>query len=671
MNETIAPASTTRQTSPRLLDLRRGILIATCTALSLLTAPAQSQTEPPVAADAVDASNGDCNQWGGSSYRNNTPSATNIPTEWEVGDSFTNLGEWKLEETKNIKWSVELGSTTYGNPVVAGGRVFIGTNNGAGYLKRYPADFDLGCLLSFRESDGEFLWQHSSEKLPSGPVHDWPLQGICCTPLVEADRLWFVSSRGEVVCLDSEGFYDGEDDGIIQRPWGYLCSLDATRGEFDKQAIEQAISSLNQGQLPSDLQAQFATAGMALPDDVSVQTEQPDRTWSLQARINDQDRKFRIEARPDQLVAQQQITPLDKREADEVWKFDMMQQLGVRQHNMASCSVTGFGNLLFVNTSNGVDESQVDLPAPQAPSFIALDKQTGRLVWSDNSPGEMILHGQWSSPAAGVLGGVPQVIFAGGDGWVYSFQADQGRDGKPELLWKFDANPKWTKWVPGGSGTRNNIIATPVIYNQRVYVAMGQDPEHGEGRGDYQGQLWCIDPTKRGDVSPQLAVQANDHSKLLPRNRMQAVDETKGEAAIDNPNSAVIWEFTHNDQNGDGELDFEELMHRSLGTVAIKDDLLFIADLSGLFHCLNARTGKPLWNYDMLAAAWGSPLIVDGHVYIGDEDGDLSVFKLAAEPQEPISEIFMGQGIYSSPIVANQVLYIGTMSRLFAIQESQ
>ena len=106
-----------------------------------------------------------------------------------------------------------LGSQTYGNPVVADGKVYVGTNNSGGWLKRYPADVDLGCLLCFDVKDGKFLWQHSSEKLPTGRVHDWPLQGICCAPLVEGDRLWFVTSRGEVRCLDTEGFHDGENDG--------------------------------------------------------------------------------------------------------------------------------------------------------------------------------------------------------------------------------------------------------------------------------------------------------------------------------------------------------------------------------------------------------------------------------------------------------------------------
>ena len=520
-------------------------------------------------------SGGDWAQWGGNSYRNNTPVGVDICREWDCGRFDRKTGEWISDNAENIKWVARVGSQTYGNPVVADGQVYVGTNNGAGYIKRYPAKVDLGCLVCFRESDGEFLWQHSSEKLPTGRVHDWPLQGICCAPLIEGKRLWFVSSRGEVLCLDTEGFHDDENDGPFKEE-----------------------------------------------------------------------------------------TVVSKEEADVIWSFDMMSELGVSQHNMCSCSVTSWGDFLLVNTSNGLDESHINLPAPEAPSFICMNKNTGEVYWTDNSPGVNILHGQWSSPAIGELGGVPQVIFTGGDGWVYSFKVDEGKDGKGELLWKFDANPKESKWILGGRGTRNNIIATPVIYDGRVYVAVGQDPEHGEGIG----HLWCIDPTKRGDVSPELAVNVEDRDTPIEHRRIQAVIEEDGDVAIDNPNSAVIWHYDRFDQNGDGEFDFEETMHRSCGTVAIQDDLLYIADFSGLFHCLDAKTGKVHWTYDMLAAAWGSPLIVDNHVYIGDEDGDVCIFELTAEPQEPIAEINMGNSVYSTPIVANNVLYIANKTHLFAIQ---
>ena len=79
-----------------------------------------------------------------------------------------------------------------------------------------------------------------------------------------------------------------------------------------------------------------------------------------------------------------------------------------------------------------------------------------------------------------------------------------------------------------------------------------------------------------------------------------------------NPNSAAVWHYASYDPNKNGKIEFEETMHRTCGTVAIKDGLLFVADFSGLFHCLDAKTGMPYWTHDMLAAAWGSPLIVDG-----------------------------------------------------------
>ena len=518
-------------------------------------------------------------QWGGWSGKNNTPDGKNIPIEWDIDDGT------------NIKWSAKLGSQTYGNPAIANGKVYVGTNNGAGHLKRYPSNVDLGCLLCFDEKTGEFLWQHSSPKLSTGRVHDWPLQGVCCSPVIDGERLWFVTSRGEVRCLDTEGFRDDENDG------------------------------------------------------------------SYTAEPNE-----------------------NKDEADVIWVYDMMAKLQVSQHNMCSCSVAIVGDILLVNTSNGLDESHINLPSPDAASFIALDRNTGELLWSDKSPGANILHGQWSSPTTGEFNGQSQVIFAGGDGWVYSFDPKGDGEGNAKLLWKLDGNPKDSKWILGGRGTRNNIIATPVVYDGMVYVAVGQDPEHGEG----VGHVWCIDPNKRGDVSSTLA--KGKDGKVIPARRLQAVDTEEGEKIELNPNSAVVWHYTKVDSDGNGKFAFEETMHRTIGTAAIKNDLLFISDFSGLFHCLDAKkidekttnedgTHPPVvyWKYDMFAAAWGSPLIVDGKVYIGDEDGDIAIFNLSSDPEvamsdeEPIAEVNVGNAVYSSPIVANDVLYIANKSTLFAI----
>ena len=568
------------------------------------TDPPSKETDPapkPTVKEGVFNVPGDYSQWCGSPGKNNVRLAKNLPIDWDIGRFDDETGDW-LGGGKHIKWVARLGSQTYGNAVMAGGRVYVGTNNGAGYLKRFPSDVDLGCMLCFRASDGKLLWQHSSRKLKNGRVQDWPLQGICDAPLVEDERMWFVSSRGEVVCLDTQGFHDGENDGPFK-------------------------------------------------DEESTA----------------------------------------KDEADVIWKLDMIKDLGIFQHNMCSCSVTSAGDILFVITSNGVDNGHLNLPSPNAPSFIALDKHTGEVLWTDKSPGTRVLHGQWSSPAYGELGGVPQVIFAGGDGWVYSFHAQKFADKKPELLWRFDANPKESKWLLEGRGDRNNIIATPVLYEGNVFVAVGQDPEHGEG----VGHVWCIDPTKRGDVSPQLVFKVGEKEPVPPEDqqRLQAANPEKGFVVRDNPNSAAVWHYGGADLNGNGTLDafdddFEELMHRSCGTVAIKDDLLFISDFSGLVHCLDAKTGERHWIYDMLAGAWGSPLIADGKVFIGDEEGDISIFNLSADPAvamkklkdkwHPINARLNENGIvhvtnmetavYTTPIVAHNVIYISSKDRLFAIE---
>ncbi|NKB70086.1 MAG: PQQ-binding-like beta-propeller repeat protein [Candidatus Latescibacteria bacterium] len=302
-------------------------------------------------------------------------------------------------------------------------------------------------------------------------------------------------------------------------------------------------------------------------------------------------------------------------DADFIWSYDMIDELDVFPHNLATSSPLAVGDLLYVVTSNGVDEGHVHIPSPQAPSFIALNKNTGELVWEDASPGEHILHGQWTNPAYGVIGGRAQVIFPGGDGWVYSLDALTG-----ELVWKFDCNPKESVWELGGRGSRNNIISTPVVYDDKVFLAVGQDPEHGEG----EGHLWAIDATGSGDITE----------------------------------TGAVWHWGGKDFN------------RTMSTASIQDGLLYLADLSGFVYCLDVATGKHHWTYDTFAAVWGSTLVADGKVYIGDEDGDVAVLK-AGTQLKVLAEINMGSAVYTTPIAQDGVIYIATRNTLFAIGEGK
>jgi outer membrane protein assembly factor BamB len=537
-----------------------GLASAALTCLVTLPAAGGAKYDPVAeiakATSRMDVRPGDSPQFGASPHRNNVSGATSIPTEWNVAQG------------KNIKWSAKLGSQTYSSPIVANGKVFAGTNNANGYLKRYPSTVDLGCLLAIDAETGKFLWQHSSEKLPIGRVQDWELLGICSSPYVEGKRLWYVTNRDEICCLDTEGFLDGENNGPF-------------KGE------------------------------------------------------------------PNQ----------NRDEADVIWKVDMIGGLGASPHNASSCSVTAVGDVLFLTTSNGVDEGHKRVDKPDAPVFVAMDKHTGAVLWSDKSPGSNIMHGQWSSPAYGVLGGAEQVIFAGGDGWLYSFDP-KGEAGKSKLLWKFDCNPK-TSLYRLERATRNPLISTPVIYDGLVYIGVGEDPEHGEG----SAHLWCIDPTKRGDVSPTIVYNKAAPDVPIAYKRLQACEEDKGDFERPNPNSALVWHYV-----GEDPKKFEGTMHRTVSSVAIKDELLFITDESGLLHCLDAKSGKAWWTHDLLAASWSTVLIAGDRVYVADVDGEIAVFALSKE-MKLISEQDMRTPLYTTPVVAGGVLYISTFNTLYAIAE--
>jgi outer membrane protein assembly factor BamB len=450
---------------------------------------------------AGDPGTGDWPMWGGTPERNMVSNMKNPPTSWDV------------ESKKNIRWVSALGSQSYGNPVVSGGMVFVGTNNEALRDPKQPGD--RGVLMAFRETDGEFLWQHTSEKLAAGRVNDWPYQGVASSPLVEGDRLYYVSNRAKLVCLDTKGFANGND------------------GPYKEEKLTG----------PKD--------------------------------------------------------------ADIIWEYDMMEEVGAHPHNLANSSPVSHGDLIYVSTSNGQDESHVNVPSPRAPSIIALNKKTGKLAWEANSVGEKILHGQWSSPAVAKVGDTVQVVMGEGDGWVRSYEAVSGKK-----LWEFDLNPKDSVWPK----TRNEVISTPIIIDNVVYLANGQDPEHGEG----VGHLYAIDATKRGDITKD----------------------------------GQIWHY--------------DKIRRSISTGAYKDGILYYADFSGFLHALDAKTGKPFWTHDMLAAVWSSPAVIGDKVYLGDEDGDVVILQHGKEKKQ-IAEINMGSSVYCTVIAANNALIIANRNQLFSI----
>lgn len=473
-------------------------------------------------------------------------------------------GDFKVQpgKTKNVKWMADLGSKSYGGPVVAEGKVFVGTNN---EKPRDPKIIgDKGVIMCFDEASGRFLWQKTFDKLASGRVNDWPLEGICSTPVVENGKLYYVCNRCWVVCTDT------------------------------------------------------ATGKT-------------------------------------------------------VWHLDMMKDLGVFPHNLATCSPLIVGDRVFVCTSNGVAKDHINIPAPKAPSFIAVEKRNGQVIWQDNSPtvnllklppganrekfikelvnsGKLLMHGQWANPAYTEVEGVAQIIFPGGDGWIRAFDPATGK-----LIWKFDCNPKDSVYELGGKGTRNDFVNTPVIANNKLYIGVGQDPEHDEGVGHF----WCIDlvkATKFGKVNP-------DHD-VSPKN-----DNFDPKAPV-NKDSALAWHYGGVGTEKTRIPGHQYVFGRTLSTACVHDGLVYIAELAGYLHVLDAETGERYWHYNTRSPIWSSPYYVDGKVLLGTDDEVLYIFPHTKTPpaEDAIEQRDMFGKVRATPIVANGVLYVMTENRLYAIR---
>ena len=524
---------------------RRSVLQLTFLAAALLPATLPAADSP---------------RWGGRDDCNMISAEKGMPASFVPGTQSPRDGTIDMRTTQNVKWVAQLGSQTYGTPTIAGGRVYVGTNDEGLQDGRVGARHG-GLVKCLDEATGKLIWQlivpQFETNLPNFNFDNMGL-GVCSSPTVEGDRVYLVTNRCELVCLDVRGLSNGND------------------GPFN----DEGRFIAGPGRRPVALQ------------------------------------------------------PTD---ADIVWKLDLIHDLDIWVQDAANCSVLIHGDFLYVCTSNGVDRSHTTVPRPLAPSLIAVDKKTGRVVAGDDERvGTRLFHGQWSSPSLGVVDGKPQIYFGGGDGVLYAFEPLASMPTTPvklKKLWSFDCNPPEYKVVNGKKVVyfdgdirkhrKNNndgtfvgfseIIGSPVFYKNRVYVTIGQDPSHGRG----VGMLTCIDATKHGDVT----------------------------------GSAKIWSYK---------------IGRSLSSPSIVDGLLYIADTFEGLYCFDAETGKLHWFYPTGSQVWGSTMVADGKVYLGTKK---SLLVLAAGKEKKLlANIHLGSPIYCTPVAANGVLYVASQRYLWAVQ---
>ena len=507
--------------------------------------------------------------WGGSDPgRNMVSNEKGLPSAFKPGEKSTTGDGILPETTENVRWAAKLGTLICGNPTVANGRVFIGTDDaslqGDSRLKRTKG----GMVWCLDEKTGKTLWKlpvpvRSKDRLPKDAHYGQQNLGVCSAPTVVGDRAYVVTSSCEVVCLDVHGQANGND------------------GEFKDE-------------------------GKFIAGDKNPAVE------------------------------------IGKTDGDIIWKYDLIDQLGVCPHDVAANSVLIDGDILYCTSANGVNHEHTFCLHPDAPSFIALDARTGKLLATDTEDlGHRMWHCLWSPPTIGIVNGKKLVFFGGGDGICYAFEAlkevpekpvhfkkvwsydcvppnyrDPLGDGKPFNYYIGDKRKKYTTNTNDGTFLGpSEIIASPVYHNGRVYCTIGQDPMHGRGKGI----LNCIDATKTGDVT----------------------------------HSGKIWSY--------------EGLERTIASVAINDGLLFATDLAGHVHCLDEKTGKLHWMHDTNSETWASPLVADGKVYVCTKKN--LVTYAADKTLKVLSEIPLGSSAYSTPIVANGTLFVCSQSYIWAVQK--
>jgi outer membrane protein assembly factor BamB len=448
---------------------------------------------------------------------------------------------------KNLRWTARLGTETHSTPVISARRVLIGTNNGDPRDPRNQGD--RGMLLCFDERTGEFLWELAVPKITNSVFWDWPRAGICSPATVESNRVYIVSNRGEILCLDLEGMANGN------------------QGPF----LDEASHRVPAGQPPVE------------PNEHS---------------------------------------------ADILWRFDIIKECGVRQHDSAHSSILIDGPYLYVNTSNGVDDTHKRINAPDAPSLIVLNKATGKLVAQDQEHiGPRIFHSTWSSPALANIQGRRMVFFCGGDGVIYGFEplshqlAVESGQGVTSLkkVWWFDCDPTGPKedvhrYNSNRKESPSNIKSMPVICKDRLFVTVGGDLWWGK----HQAWLKCIATTGSGNVTA----------------------------------TAEKWSCA--------------LEQHSMSTPAVADGLVFVGDSGHRLHCVDAETGKPCWTHEVKGEVWASPLVADGKVYFATRRGEFLVFAASRE-KLLLTQADMGDAMSGSPVAANGTLYLTTMRKLFAL----
>jgi outer membrane protein assembly factor BamB len=104
----------------------------------------------------------------------------------------------------------------------------------------------------------------------------------------------------------------------------------------------------------------------------------------------------------------------------------------------------------------------------------------------------------------------------------------------------------------------------------------------------------------------------------------------------------------------------------------IDAERLYHLDNGAVIGAFDRATGKRLWARNLGTIQKGSPVLADGKLYVGTENGKFFILRPKADGVDVLDEDWLGsqndpEPIVASPIVANGRVYVASMSNLYAI----
>jgi len=102
-------------------------------------------------------------------------------------------------------------------------------------------------------------------------------------------------------------------------------------------------------------------------------------------------------------------------------------------------------------------------------------------------------------------------------------------------------------------------------------------------------------------------------------------------------------------------------------TSVVHDGLVFHVDDKGIASCMDPANGKAIWMERLDANFFGSPVVIDGKIYVISRTGEVLVFE-ASRKFKLLARNQLGEKSFSTPAVANGNLYLRTFSKLMCIK---